>query len=1742
MQDELPQITLTEDDVKTLTQTPENEGVETNPAVERVNSKKAYSLEGLRRILKLKEVYVQELIKGILNERAAVAIRKKIEIFGDDSKDLETSKGGKYGYDEKKGKRKETSPQGKLERALTVTALRLNGIKDPNKIIEVYIENRATNGLSVYKKIREDARNLGRIENVNLAIDRLRETGFLELITISNLDKSIDAINRLAQIPDDKFRSFVEDINKYSGFVHKTFDRFGWHTKPNNIDPAFEDLDILVAQAEKGHLDEQTKESLELSERLYFLTSKSYGLEDLTDIQNKRDSIIITEALFSSFTKERNIRGPALSRFLKYLKNTNGLHRLAETFSTGIATNENFIDSINMLFWTDKKVDENDSFFQHFKQEEIAMVSYSNALKEPNADFYYTLLVNKQKDSNENLGFTQSEIAHASNEEEVYRRAYEMLYKATNEVIFGHLTSFLKEDGDHGNSILRTPFSFGDLDEFFIATLSEIDSIQFKNNLDLFALSGKSQCRKEFKNIDSYLYGYVNKSERVYINFLLNCGEDEKKLIVNNKDISDDVLKLTNSETISNAFLMTVSLLIFRGNPNSISNLCSYLENISSEIDKMSPEIRNFWNHILNLSQLTSENLVEEGSYFDSWMFERTKQWLIKKTIFLFDPVTNSQMFKDGYMSEDLLNKYGEILVLSEPPVNNMEYIVRILVKLIDEKTIENMSEANRPFWLFLKDYPELGIALLKNKQDIVISEDSFLSKESINMIILDILKDPETYNTSRVKSSIVKYLEDTENLPKSLRSIPEDMKMLVYANYLFTEDGYYIDNSGNPTVNLVEALISRTNADNYEEYRIYLLDLKDKVVRKFPNDKKKFLRTWKNLDPTLARLFFFEPETIGKHIGKDGRPKGSILNYLRSEGYLSSASLWTPIKDDLIREFSTQGIIDPEKIDLSDLSEVDSRFWSLFIKFSKYGDFLITNYDQVLNYIKENAGDIKLDRTFVVLNKAGISVEKIMYSSETNEPFSYSDFMVLNELTNSITGNFLKEGKSKALKALKGMSRNLSHLVLSLFDISHASDDTDYSSRKVRESTEEDEKRRKDRRLIDELEKDLKEIGLSGETLKSTLEVYRNLRSYIERGEFEEIIKLVPNDKKFEILSSIKKAFYSFNDLGDTAEEFEVFSEKYQRTRKIPSFVSIWKEKVLENLSYTVLENARSQNKRISNSDLVIETINLYNDGIDYYNRIQTSVVPYLNMMHEKLNGMLFGKGVWFSGRDGIPLYLSVKAGMFGKPLGNKEQVKEILVKQIQNSPEKRLAIIKLAEPNDEVIQGLTDEQKDKLFTKGLDIYLKTEVQLYDLLKYASISRLVFQNNSSAEEQEYVRRYLANKGINPSMIGVDTGTTGSVMISAMQLFGGIRTGNMIIWGGGKDINAPFSLIEDLPKKTDRTLYIDETQTPFRIMNPVNLQMLSWVCDHAIIRRYIPKVPSEKERVKKETRPISERLFLRYQDIALFCKDNKLNENDASKAIETYSRALEYISPVVIGFAHKLLSELGRKGPNSKLVFAGNDGLGAYSVAVKLLERFPNLYPDISSDQLKYIALTDDLVRNSSKETLLQYFVQENILDSDKVTIVDLGANGSINELLREKIPSLSWGIPESLISNTDSANGFIYDGKTKNSDVFASALDNPAVHFLKNTMSGEMLSATALVVENGWLFPNSLPHLSDKELPPEEIVKKRFALKALEDLVDTITDKAFTDLLGNQDKNIDRLNSFLSERSKYQHLLVTSK
>jgi len=154
MQDELPQITLTEDDVKTLTQTPEKEGVETNPAVERVNSKKTYSLEGLRRILKLKEVNVQELIKGILNERAAVAIRKKIEIFGDDSKDLETSKGGKYGYDEKKGKRKETSPQGKLERALTVTALRLNGIKDPNKIIEVYIENRSSNGLSVYKKNR----------------------------------------------------------------------------------------------------------------------------------------------------------------------------------------------------------------------------------------------------------------------------------------------------------------------------------------------------------------------------------------------------------------------------------------------------------------------------------------------------------------------------------------------------------------------------------------------------------------------------------------------------------------------------------------------------------------------------------------------------------------------------------------------------------------------------------------------------------------------------------------------------------------------------------------------------------------------------------------------------------------------------------------------------------------------------------------------------------------------------------------------------------------------------------------------------------------------------------------------------------------------------------------------------------------------------------------------------------------------------------------------------------------------------------------------------------------------------------------------------------------------------------------------------------------------------------------------------------------------------------------------------
>jgi len=1700
MQDELPQITLTEDDVKTLTQTPEKEGVETNPAVERVNSKKTYSLEGLRRILKLKEVNVQELIKGILNERAAVAIRKKIEIFGDDSKDLETSKGGKYGYDEKKGKRKETSPQGKLERALTVTALRLNGIKDPNKIIEVYIENRSSNGLSVYKKIREDARNLGRIENVNLAIDRLRETGFLELITISNLDKSIDAINRLAQIPDDKFRSFVEDINKYSGFVHKTFDRFGWHTKPNNIDPAFEDFDILVAQAEKGHLDEQTKESLELSERLYFLTSKSYGLEDITDIQNKRDSIIITEALFSSFTKERNIRGPVLSRFLKYLKNTNGLHRLAETFSTGISTNESFIDSIDMVFFTDKKVEENDSIFQHYKQEEIALFSYSNALKESNAEFYYTLLANKHKDSNENLGFTQSEIAHVSNEEEVYRRAYEMLYKATDQEIFGHLTSFLKEDGDHGNSILRTPFSFGDLDEFFIATLSEIDSIQFKNNLDLFALSGKSQCRKEFKDIDSYLYNYVNKSERVLLNFFLNCSADEKMVITNDQELAVEIFKFAGTENVSNEFLLLVSLLIFKRNPDSIANFCKYLENISSELEKMTPYYyRNFWNHILTLSQLSGTGLVGEGVYFDQDVFKRAKSWLIKKTLLLFDPNTTSKLFKDGLVSEDLLDRYGEILASSEPPLDNMAYLVELLAKLIDDKTLENISKANRPFWIFLKNHTDIGMAVLKNRKNIKIGEDGLLSKDSINTIVTDILNNPDSYNSLRgIRLAVVKYLEENSNIPESLKKIPGDMKMLVYANYLFTEDHRYVDVNGNPTTYLIEALIKRTNGDNYDEYSGYLSELRINVIEKFTEAQRNFLLTWKNLDPTIGKIFFFEPIKYAKYIAEDGRPKGKILELFRSEGYLNTSN--TSLRDKLIRELTTDNVLDPNKIDLSDLQAHEFKFWSLFLNNKHYGDFFMNNYSVMLDHL-ESAGtdaDVKLNRTITILIKTGVYQSDLLANPDTNEPFDFKDFLELNNLVNSVEGDFLKEGKAKALKTLNSMSKNLSHIVLSIFNISHASDETDYSSKGDRRNTEEKGRRREVNQDI-EMEKELKQAGLSGEGLKSVMEVYRNLIKFTETGNFEDLLKYVQNGKKVDVINSISKALLLLGELDETADEFSTYSEKYNKTRKIASFQSIWREKVLENLKYTILENAKSPGDKLNISDLISETVNLYADGIEYFHIIQRTVVPSLNIMHEKLNGLLFGKGIWFSGRDGIPLYLSVKAGMFGKPLGNKEQIKDIIVSQVKNSPEKRLAVMKLVEPDEELIKGLNEADKEAMFEYGLDKYLQTETQLYDVLKYAAISRLVFQNNVNDHEKEYVRKYLANKGINPSMIGVDTGTTGSVMMSAMKLFGGISRENMLIWGHGKDIDASYAIIENLPKKTERTLYIDETETPFRIMNPINIQMLNWVCDHAIIRRYIPKVPREGE-VKKKKEEVSVAAsvkLLTFKEIAGFCNENQLDEDAASKAMELYNKTIENLSPVIIGFAHKLLTELSQKGDKSKLVFAGRDGIGSYNVAIKLLERFPNLYPNVTDKQLKYMMLTRKIVGNSSKETLLQYFVQEDIFQSDNVTIVDVGMYGYIDSVLRTKLPEITWEKPEFLISKTDKANGYIYDGKVKDSSVFVTVPGNPAVHFLEDTFSGEMTSPTSLVAENGWLVPDSLSHLAKTSFPPEERIKRRFALKA---------------------------------------------
>ena len=254
---------------------------------------------------------------------------------------------------------------------------------------------------------------------------------------------------------------------------------------------------------------------------------------------------------------------------------------------------------------------------------------------------------------------------------------------------------------------------------------------------------------------------------------------------------------------------------------------------------------------------------------------------------------------------------------------------------------------------------------------------------------------------------------------------------------------------------------------------------------------------------------------------------------------------------------------------------------------------------------------------------------------------------------------------------------------------------------------------------------------------------------------------------------------------------------------------------------------------------------------------------------------------------------------------------------------------------------------------------------------------------------------------------------------------------------------------------------------------------------------------------------------------------NEFYRREAIKdAFELYKVTKETVAPVIVGFADELL----RESDGKKIMFAARDGIGAYVAAQKLLERFPESYEGVSAGDMLYPYLTRSVVFDTNPADLVGYLQQCGVEDVDSpVIMADIGMYGSTVGRLKQVLPNLE---TRYLISRSHSIPGYADDGSGQMSSM-DSIVGNPAVHFMEDTFSGLTSSAKRLLKgRDGTLVPD----IKQDAYPAEELLKRKYALRAFEDAV---TELSAAPQQAQKEVWVKKLDDFLVENSNYASMMV---
>lgn len=246
-------------------------------------------------------------------------------------------------------------------------------------------------------------------------------------------------------------------------------------------------------------------------------------------------------------------------------------------------------------------------------------------------------------------------------------------------------------------------------------------------------------------------------------------------------------------------------------------------------------------------------------------------------------------------------------------------------------------------------------------------------------------------------------------------------------------------------------------------------------------------------------------------------------------------------------------------------------------------------------------------------------------------------------------------------------------------------------------------------------------------------------------------------------------------------------------------------------------------------------------------------------------------------------------------------------------------------------------------------------------------------------------------------------------------------------------------------------------------------------------------------------------------------------EAATEKTFELYKVAKQNVAPVVTDFADHLLHESG----GHQIIFAARDGLGTYTAATRLRDKFA--YPGDDPEQLKYVYLTRKVVWGTGEPQLHKYLDEQGIHDQGaRILMADIGMYGSMLPDIKRILPRVE---AHYLISVNPHIPGYA-SHPMRPMKSMGRVPGNPAVHFLEDTFSGPTQSPSRLMEVDGVLVPDA--HTNG--FPPEELLRREYALRAIADYASELLSPPSQAL---RTAHITRLDNLLSRPEAFTSLMV---